>query len=331
MNEIELVPITSVQPSTYNPRRADPRRLKIIELSLRKLGFVLPIYADPDGEIISGHQRHHVATLMGVQHIPVVRMERMHLTERKNANVVFNRGTNDLARDATPGSLTEALQQIDLDALAAPIPDKTPDTPEFYPCLRAEERPIRPYVEANSGRWVQYAKSISGTLRGFGVVMPIVCGPDGRVVNGIGRLQMLAEHKADTVSVVDVTEAEAELAAVMLNLLSMDFDIHNRYADDLRMNSFRRSYQIRPSLGYGFTFSMSSSKAAKEHDIHDPEMWRKWKKIHGTSVVDFGAGLLIETGMLRDAGVHVAAFEPFRLTPGTMTINPTLGRVLNVN
>lgn len=68
---MKLIDIDKVQPSTYNPRTADPRRLDIIELSLRKLGFLLPIYASEDGEIISGHQRHHVAKRMGLKQIPV--------------------------------------------------------------------------------------------------------------------------------------------------------------------------------------------------------------------------------------------------------------------
>ena len=68
---MKLVDIDSVKPSTYNPRTADPRRLDIIELSLRKLGFLLPIYSSEDGEIISGHQRHHVAKRMGLKKIPV--------------------------------------------------------------------------------------------------------------------------------------------------------------------------------------------------------------------------------------------------------------------
>lgn len=58
---VELLPLGAVNPSTYNPRVADPARLDLIELSLKKLGFLLPIFADPAGEIVSGHQRHPAA------------------------------------------------------------------------------------------------------------------------------------------------------------------------------------------------------------------------------------------------------------------------------
>ena len=51
---IKLVPIDAVRASEYNPRRNDERRLALTELSLRKLGFLLPIYADESGEILHG-------------------------------------------------------------------------------------------------------------------------------------------------------------------------------------------------------------------------------------------------------------------------------------
>ena len=51
--------------------------------------------------------------------------------------------------------------------------------------------------------------------------MPIVCTPDGKVINGIGRLEMLAELKADACDVVYISEEEAKFADAMMNLLTM--------------------------------------------------------------------------------------------------------------
>ena len=72
---IEICDINDVRPSTYNPREADTGRLNLIEWSLRKFGFLLPIYADNEGEILSGHQRHLVAQRMGAKRIPVERIK----------------------------------------------------------------------------------------------------------------------------------------------------------------------------------------------------------------------------------------------------------------
>lgn len=68
---IKLVPIDSVQASAYNPRKNDEKRLTLTSLSLRKLGFLLPIFADENGEILSGHQRQLVARRLGFTMIPV--------------------------------------------------------------------------------------------------------------------------------------------------------------------------------------------------------------------------------------------------------------------
>ncbi|MEM8833046.1 MAG: ParB N-terminal domain-containing protein [Pseudomonadota bacterium] len=313
---MKLVDIDSVKPSTYNPRTADPRRLDIIELSLRKLGFLLPIYASEDGEIISGHQRHHVAKRMGLKKIPVATTKPMPLDERKAINIAFNRGTNDLRPGDTPSDLTAALRRIDLQALADKVPDKEINTPEFYPCMSAESAHIKPFLQANKGKWIKYTRNISKALLGKGILMPIVATKDYTVVNGIGRLQMLAEEGKDKVDVVYITQDQAALSDAMLNLLSMDFDIHNRYADLLRYNSFRRSRRTREDLGRGFVFAVIGRKPSRELDLGDPKGRAKWIKTHGASVVDFGAGHMTETNILRNAGIHVNAFEPYRLTSG---------------
>lgn len=310
---MKLMDITALNPSTYNPRTADPRRLDLIELSLKKLGFLLPIYATPDGEIISGHQRHYVATRMGVRQVPVSFTRPMELPERKGVNVAFNRATNDLKPSDTPENITEALSRVELEDLAAAVPDKKPDTPEFYPCLRAQSMPVAPLLKANKGRWIEYARNISKSLYLKGVVMPIVATKDLKVVNGIGRLQMLAEEKKKDVSVVFVTEAEARLADAMLNLLSMDFDIHNRYRDLLRYNSFRRLRRIRTELGRGFIFAIAGDIVPKHFDVREPKNRDRWIHEHGKSILDFGAGHLHETDILRSIGVRVTPFEPYRV------------------
>ena len=109
--KITLEPIGATRPSTYNPRSAVPERLDLIELSLRKLGFIAPIFADADGEILSGHQRHLVAERMGATHLPVFRTKALDLDQRKALNIVFNRATNDFDFHHTPGKVAEVLDE----------------------------------------------------------------------------------------------------------------------------------------------------------------------------------------------------------------------------
>ena len=143
--------------------------------------------------------------------------------------------------------------------------------------------------------------------------MPIVCTPDGKVINGIGRLEMLAELKADTCDVVYISEEEAKFADAMMNLLTMDFNIHERYEDLLRYNSFRRARRVREELGHGFVFAVHGNKPCYEFDIFNPKQQAKWRKEHGNTILDFGAGHLTETNILKAAGFDCTPFEPYHI------------------
>ncbi len=311
---ITLEPIDAVRPSTYNPRSAVAERLDLIELSLRKLGFIAPIFADADGEILSGHQRHLVATRMDCTHVPVFRTKALDLDQRKALNIVFNRATNDFDFHHTPGKVTAELESLDLQALAERIPDKEGDA--LFRCLKPAEVPVKDLCKENAGRWIQYARNLARTLHRHGILMPIVCRDDLTVINGIGRLEMLAEKKVADAPVVFVTADEADFARAMMNLLSMDFDIHTRYADMLRFNSFRRARRVRRELGNGFIFATHGAKPCHTFDIAKPADRARWIKEHGTSILDFGAGHLTETFLLRQQGIDCTPFEPYRLGPG---------------
>lgn len=308
---IKLVPLAELNPSAYNPRTADPKRLDLIELSLRKLGFVLPVFADATGEILSGHQRHLVSTRMGLEAMPVMFTKPLDLAKRKSINIAFNRGTNDMAAVDTPASMTEALQRSDVFGLAELLPDREGD--DLFPCMNAVPVKVRELTAVNNGRWVQYAKNTARVLAGHGVTMPVVCTPDNMVVNGIGRVEYAAEKGIDTVQVVYITEAERDFTYAMLNYLTMDFNIHERYEDLLRYNSFRRARGMRNYLGRCFTFPLVRSKSSNTFDVTDPASRKVWINTFGKTVLDFGAGTLSETNILQSVGVDCVPFEPFRL------------------
>lgn len=310
----KLESIDEVRPSTYNPRQSDPARLDLIELSLRKLGFLAPIFADNNGEILSGHQRHLVACRMGATRLPVFRTKPMDLAQRKALNIVFNRATNDFDWNSTPQKVTRELAELDVQQLAEAISDKKVDSPDFIRCLHPNQVSVKDLCHANSGRWLQYARNLSRTLHRHGILMPLVCRKNGTVVNGIGRLEMLAEKGIETAPVVYVSDDEAEFARAMMNLLSMDFDVHSRYADLLRHNSFRRARRVREELGNGFIFAVHGGRPCHTFDIFNSRQKAAWVREHGRSILDFGAGHLTETKMLRRAGFEVTPFEPYHIS-----------------
>lgn len=307
-----MVALDKIHASTYNPRKSDPKRLDLLELSLRKLGFVSPIVVDQGGEIISGHQRSFVAGRMGVKMVPVTVIPRMTLEERKSLNIVFNRATNDLKRSDTCKTVTEYVSKFDIEALAKDLPDLTPDTPEFYPCMHTTTGDSFSLLKKNASKINQYATNMYGTLNRKKIELPTVVDEDDNVVNGIGRVSYYAQRKVRPIPVCRVTNAQAQFANLMLNYLTMDFDIQNRYADTLRHNSFMRSRNTRNGgLGCGFYKGIWPKLRCEDTMILEGRKKEEWVSRFGTSIVDFGAGKLNNTRILRESGLQCSAFEPY--------------------
>lgn len=320
---MKIVPAQTLRPSTYNPREADPKRLELIALSLSKLGFLLPLYASTQGEIISGHQRHYVATeMLGLKNLPVEFMDVENLEDRKGLNIIFNRATNDMGSEQTSKDLTKELLSRDIEAIAKGMPDVS----DFFPCMSAKETDILPLLAANRGRWNPYSRALQRSLFRKGVIMPIVVDQNSRVVNGIGRLELLAGKKRKTARVIVLDEKQAELAELMLNYLTMDFTLHKQYRDTLRYNSFRRPLTGRRGLGKGFYIHGFGNVACVQFDLEKNAA--KWKKLYGASVLDFGAGRGEDSAMLRGIGVRVSEFEPYRLAKGSEHIDLAAVRTL---
>ena len=122
---------------------------------------------------------------------------------------------------------------------------------------------------------------------------------------------MISARRAQTVSAATVrafdldsgvakaSSAEAAFARVMLNLLSMDFDLHTRYADVLRHNSCRRARNVRQHLGIGMLLPLGIRESRTQFDVSNPRNFQRWSDKFPGPVLDFGAGLMEDVALLR--------------------------------
>lgn len=315
MHEIMLVSASSLTPAVYNPRKADIARLNLVHLSLQKLGFLLPLLVTPEGEILSGHQRHRVAVDMGATLLPVIELN-VPAEKRRGLNILCNRATNDIPVTSTERDMQAALLHAQVETCAAILPDIMPDTEAFWTCCNSISHDVPNLARNNVNFFIRQAGGVGVMLRNFGVHMPIVLDPDGLVINGIGRLEAAARKGQSTIRAVTVSHEQAALARHMLNLLSMDFTFTGENADMLRYGAFRRERQRRKVLGTGFVFPVFQSRRNADFDMDNPDHYDKWTRACGIQVLDFGCGHGDEAKMLRTHGVDVTTFEPFPFSGG---------------
>lgn len=300
---IALKKIDSVQSAEYNPRAFNPKRFHLVKESLRRLGWLIPAYVS-DGVLLSGHQRTHAWRELGGQDIPVVEIDGLKEDERRGLNILFNLATNDFRR-ADLRMQTEGEYRIDKVTW--------PTIP--FPCMQWKMEPVVDLVKrfglsyAEADGW-QYTKSMLSK----GILVPIVLSADGKIANGTKRLFAYAKQGVKTAPVVE-SSAPAHYISWYLNKVSMEFDLRRTYSLQMRYGSYRRLRLKRESLGHGFSawIRMQQYPRCELFDHTTPTNALRLKKRFGESIIDFGAGHLHETNMLRSIGIRVAPFEPYRV------------------
>ena len=313
---VERVTLDAVYPDPENPRKSDDTRLHLLRLSLERLGFIQPIFAHESGLILSGHQRHHVATELDYDHIPVEWVD-LPLKDIKGINVMFNRATNDFTAFDTGSS---SLQQMDIGELIA-LAEEMPVSEYDY----AFDCEIMDISELGQGRAQDHnRKSLltASTMRRKGIQIPIVISESGEVVNGIHRLYDALYEGITEWPVVTIPDEHANLALSMLNYLSMDYEVDGEFAKMLRYSAYRRPQNNRGRLPKAFRFWANGNKTLSDSDAYSDDYWRHFRDLHGTYVCDFGAGLCKAKGYLERKGIDCLEFEPFRIRPDAETKRP---------
>jgi len=152
----EVVPIDSIDPASYNPRKMNPANMQKLKRSLLEFGWAVPITVNvrskaegwPDDEeghkvIVGGHQRVRAATDLGWNEVPVLWVS-FDEAKEKAANVALN--NTEIAGEWDGRLLAKVLKELEeLDAsmlaatgfndqqirqLLKALDDK-PETPQF--------------------------------------------------------------------------------------------------------------------------------------------------------------------------------------------------------
>jgi DNA modification methylase len=113
---VELRPIDQIKSAPHNPRKHSERQIKQIAVSIQSFGFNVPVLVKHDNEVVAGEGRVKAAKQLGLQEIPVIRLE--HLTEAQaRAFMVADNRLSEVSEwdDQLLGQLLKELSELELD------------------------------------------------------------------------------------------------------------------------------------------------------------------------------------------------------------------------
>ena len=89
--QIETLAVGSLKPYAQNARTHSKKQIGQIAKSIRKFGFCNPVLIDDHGQIIAGHGRVAAAKLLGIEHVPTVKLAHLSDVEKRAYVLADNR------------------------------------------------------------------------------------------------------------------------------------------------------------------------------------------------------------------------------------------------
>ncbi len=309
---IKMTPVGGLTPDTTNPRKPDAARLGLLQLSLAKLGFLMPVFADKaTGLLLSGHQRLTVSKLLGLTAIPVQFID-IKQEDIAGVNILFNRTTNDFGAFDTGASAREKMDLDTVIAAAEALPDADPDKPFAINC-RLED--VRELAKENGDKFNDKSANQAAAIMRMGVRIPAVVSMSGNIVNGVHRIFAALAQGINEWPVVRIPDNIAEVATSFLNYLSMDFHVDDDFKKLIRHSAYRRPQNNRGVVPKSYRFWANDCRTLADKDSYSPEYWTKFRALHGNSILDFGAGLGKVAPYLQTKDMDAIDFEPYRIDP----------------
>ena len=114
VGKLALVPIGALRADPGNPRKHSRIQVRAIARSIDAFGFNAPILVDKRNQIVAGHGRYEAAQFLGLENIPVIRLD--HLTETQARAYLL--ADNKLAERSSWDDASLALQLKELSELA---------------------------------------------------------------------------------------------------------------------------------------------------------------------------------------------------------------------
>ncbi len=113
------IPITSLNPAEYNPRKHTKEQAEQLKDSIKRFGFVDPVICNNAKErknvIIGGHFRFEVAKELGMTEVPVVYVKIPDIKKERELNLRLNKNTGEFDLDKLKSFDFDLLLDIGFD------------------------------------------------------------------------------------------------------------------------------------------------------------------------------------------------------------------------
>lgn len=163
-SKIEVVPLSTLKPNPSNARQHSNAQVEKLAASIREFGFTVPLLIDGEGGVIAGHGRLEAARLLGLGHVPIIKIDYLTAEQQKAYRIADNRLTELASWDGELLALElQGLAKLELDfnleitGFNAPeidfliqgLADDESDDADEIP----ESDPARPTVSARGDLW----------------------------------------------------------------------------------------------------------------------------------------------------------------------------------
>jgi ParB-like chromosome segregation protein Spo0J len=113
---IEYRPVDSLQPDPKNARLYSDKQVQQIAKSISAFGFNVPVLVNEDSQVMAGHGRLLACKLLGIDNVPVIRLDHLSEHQRRAFMIADNRLTENAAwDDRLLGEQLKILSEAELD------------------------------------------------------------------------------------------------------------------------------------------------------------------------------------------------------------------------
>lgn len=126
--KIEYLPLDELKPYVNNAKLHPAEQVEQIKKSIEEFGFDDPIAIWGDGTVIEGHGRLIAANELGIESVPVIRLDHLTDEQRRAYTLVHNKLTMNSGFDADMLSLElEDIGELDMSMFGFELPDGEPE------------------------------------------------------------------------------------------------------------------------------------------------------------------------------------------------------------